>query len=50
MRQPAFARALRRAPASVEPIGRRDGEQADIAAVLGDQANGFDGFRAMAPV
>ena len=42
MHQAALARALRRGPAGIEPVGRGDGEQADVAAVLGHQADGLD--------
>ena len=38
----ALAGALRRGPAGVEPVGRGDGEQADVAAVLGHQADRLD--------
>ena len=42
MHQAALARALRRGPAGVEPVGRGDGEQADVAAVLRHQADRLD--------
>ncbi len=45
MHKPAFARALRGGPAGVEAVRRGDGEQADVAAVLGHQADRLDGFR-----
>jgi len=35
MHKAAFAHALRGGPAGIEPIGRGDGEQADVAPVLG---------------
>ena len=45
MHQPALARPLRRGPACIEPVGGRDREQADVAAVFRHQADSFDGFR-----
>ena len=45
MHQAAFARALRRGPAGIEPVGRGDREQADVAPVLRHQADGGDRFR-----
>ena len=41
----ALARPLRRRPAGVEPVGRGDGEQADVAPVLGHQADRLDRLR-----
>ncbi len=38
----ALARALGGGPAGIEAVGRGDGEQADVAAVLGDQVGGLD--------
>src|SRR5258708_37382621 len=43
--EPALARALRRGPAGVEPVGRGDGKQADVAAVLGHQPDRLDRLR-----
>ena len=45
MHQAALARALRRGPAGIEPVGRGDREQADVAAVLRHQADGLDRLR-----
>ena len=45
MHEPALARALRGGPAGVEPIGRGDGEQADVATILGHQADRLDRLR-----
>ena len=42
MDEAALAGALRRGPAGVEAVGRGDGEQADVAAVLAHQADGLD--------
>ena len=42
--QAALARAQCRGPAGVEPVGRGDGEQADVAAVLGHQPDRLDRF------
>ena len=50
MDQAALARALRGGPAGIEPVGRGDREQADIAAVLRHQADGLDRLRREAPV
>ena len=44
MHEAALARALRRGPAGVEPVGRSDGEQADIAAILRHQPDRLDRF------
>src|SRR5260370_21980868 len=41
----ALARALGRGPARVEPVGRSDGKQADIAAVLRHQPDRLDRLR-----
>ena len=41
----ALAGALGRGPAGVEPVGRGDREQADIAAVLGHQPDRLDRLR-----
>ncbi len=38
----ALARPLGRLPAGVEPVGRGDRQQPDIAPVLGQQADGVD--------
>ena len=45
MHEAALARALRRGPAGVEPVGRGHGEQADVAAVLRHQADRLDRLR-----
>ncbi len=45
MDEAALARALRRGPAGVEPVGRGDGEQADVAAVLRHQPDRLDRLR-----
>ena len=45
MDQAALARAARRGPAGIEPVGRGDGEKPDIAAVFRHQADGLDRFR-----
>ena len=41
----ALARPLRRRPAGVEPVGRGDGEQPDVAAVLGHEPDRLDRLR-----
>ena len=41
----ALARALRRGPAGVEPVGRGDRQQPDVAAILRHQADRLDGLR-----
>ena len=45
MNKAAFAGALRGGPAGIKPVGRRDREQADIAAVFRHQAYGLDRLR-----
>ena len=44
MYKPTLTGALRGGPASVEPIRRRDGEEAHVPAVLGHQSDGLDCF------
>ena len=41
----ALARPLRRRPAGIEAVGRGDRQEADVAAVLGHQADGLDRLR-----
>jgi hypothetical protein len=48
--EPALAGALRRRPAGVEAVGRGDGEQADVAAVLGQSPTAASASGATAPV
>lgn len=43
-RLPLLAGALCRVPAGVQQVGRGHGEQAHVAPVLGDQADGRDRF------
>jgi len=45
MDEAALARALGRGPARVEPVGRGDGKQADVAAVLRHQPDRLDRLR-----
>ncbi len=45
MHQAALARPLRRGPAGIEPVGRGDGEQAHVAAVLRHQPDRLDRLR-----
>ena len=45
MDEAALARPLRRRPAGVEPVGGGDGEQADVAPVLGHEADRLDRLR-----
>ena len=45
MHKATFARALRGRPPGIEPVGRGDGEKADIAPVLGHQPDGGNRFR-----
>src|SRR5580698_4560655 len=42
--QAALARPARRGPAGIETVRRGDGQEADVAAVFGHQADGLDGF------
>jgi hypothetical protein len=44
------ARFARRGPARMQPVGRGNREQADIAAALADQADCLDRLRRTAPV
>ena len=44
MHQTALARPTGRGPAGIEPVGRRDRQQADIAAILRHQADGLYGL------
>ena len=44
MHEAALAGPLRRGPAGIEPVGRGHREKADIAPILGDQPDRFDGF------
>ena len=41
----ALARPLRRRPAGVEPVGRGDGEEPDVAPVLGHEPDRLDRLR-----
>ena len=45
MYQATLARALRGGPARIEPVGRSDRQQSDIATVFRHQADGLDRFR-----
>ena len=49
MHEAALARALRRSPAGIEPVGRRDREEANVSAILGHQSNGLDRYGSIAP-
>src|SRR5580704_19384618 len=42
--QAALARPARRGPAGIETVRRSDGQEADVAAVFGHQADGLDGL------
>ena len=42
--KPALTRALRRGPAGIEPVGRGDRKQADVAAIFRHQSDRLDGF------
>ncbi len=47
---PALARPLRRGPAGIEPVGRGDGQEADIAPVLAISPTASIASGATAPV
>ena len=49
MDEATFARLLRGGPSGVKPIGRRDREQTDVAAVFGHQPDRLKRLGAIAP-
>ena len=49
MQLPSLTRSLRGGPTGIEPVGRRDREEAQVPAILGHQSNGLDRYGSIAP-